>query len=82
MANSNGSSSLQVLQRHPLERVRSKGSHFLLPQMLPLIFRYLLGCKNAPARMKVMNDLLDLLDSNASNIEAFMVWFLKGLLDC
>ncbi|XP_014501021.1 BEACH domain-containing protein B isoform X2 [Vigna radiata var. radiata] len=68
-----GASPKQVLQRHnPLERVRSKGSHFLLPQMLPLIFRYLSGCKNAHARMKVIKDLLDLLDSNASNIEAFM----------
>ncbi|TKY74425.1 BEACH domain-containing protein lvsC [Spatholobus suberectus] len=61
------------LQRHNhLERVRSKGSHFLLPQMLPLIFRYLSSCKDTPARMKIIRDLLDLLDSNASNIEAFM----------
>ncbi|KAH1253242.1 BEACH domain-containing protein B [Glycine max] len=68
-----GASPKQVLQRHNhLERVRSKGSHFLLPQMLPLIFRYLSGCKDAPARMKIVRDLLDLLDSNASNIEAFM----------
>ncbi|KAK7353018.1 hypothetical protein VNO80_18450 [Phaseolus coccineus] len=68
-----GASPKQVLQRHnQLERVRSKGSHFLLPQMLPLIFRYLSGCKNASARMKIIRDLLDLLDSNASNIEAFM----------
>lgn len=68
-----GASPKQVLQRHShLERVRSKGSHFLLPQMLPLIFRYLSGCKEAAARMKIIRDLLDLLDSNASNIEAFM----------
>lgn len=81
LAISKGSSSLQVLQRHNhVERVRSKGSHFLLPQMLPLIFRYLSGCKDAPARMKIIRDLLGLLDSNASNIEAFMVWLLKALL--
>ncbi|KAH1245168.1 BEACH domain-containing protein B [Glycine max] len=68
-----GASPKQVLQRHNhVERVRSKGSHFLLPQMLPLIFRYLSGCKDAPARMKIIRDLLGLLDSNASNIEAFM----------
>ncbi|RDY05943.1 BEACH domain-containing protein B, partial [Mucuna pruriens] len=68
-----GASPKQVLQRHNhLERVRSKGSHFLLPQMLPLIFRYLSGCKDALTRMKIIRDLLDLLDSNASNIEAFM----------
>ncbi|KAJ1424747.1 WD40/YVTN repeat-like-containing domain superfamily [Sesbania bispinosa] len=70
-----GASPKQVLQRHNhLERVRSKGSrsHFLLPQMLPLIFRYLSGCEDAPARIKIIRDILDLLDSNASNIEAFM----------
>jgi len=27
--------------------------------------------------MKIIRDLLDLLDSNASNMEAFMVWFFK-----
>lgn len=67
---------LQVLQRHNhLERVRSKGSssHFLLPQMLPTIFRYLSGCEDASARIKIIRDILDLLDSNASNVEAFMV---------
>lgn len=68
---------LQVLQRHShLERVKSKGSssHFLLPQMLLLIFRYLSGCEDTDARIKIIRDILDLLDSNASNIEAFMVW--------
>ncbi|CAI8599125.1 unnamed protein product [Vicia faba] len=70
-----GASPKQVLQRHShLERVRSKGSssHFLLPQMLPLIFRYLSGCEDTSARIKIIRDILDLLDSNASNIEAFM----------
>ncbi|CAL0327334.1 unnamed protein product [Lupinus luteus] len=70
-----GASPKQVLQRHShLERVRSKGSssHFLLPQMLPLIFRYLSGCEDATSRIKIIRDLLDLLDSNPSNIEAFM----------
>ncbi|KAI4307513.1 hypothetical protein L6164_030691 [Bauhinia variegata] len=69
-----GASPKQVLQRHNhLERVRNKGnsSHFLLPQMLTLIFRYLCGCKEATARIKIIIDLLDLLDSNPSNIEAF-----------
>lgn len=70
-----GASPKQVLQRHShLERVKSKGSssHFLLPQMLPLIFRYLSGCEDTDARIKIIRDILDLLDSNASNIEAFM----------
>jgi hypothetical protein len=68
---------LQVLQRHShLEKVKSKASssHFLLPQMLPLIFRYLTGCEDTVARIRIIRDILDLLDSNASNIEAFMVW--------
>lgn len=70
-----GASPKQVLQRHShLERVKSKSSnsHFLLPQMLPLIFRYLSGCEDTAARMKIIRDILGLLDSNASNIEAFM----------
>ncbi|XP_061352489.1 BEACH domain-containing protein B, partial [Gastrolobium bilobum] len=70
-----GASPKQVLQRHNhLERARGKGSssHFLLPQMLPLIFRYLSGCEDPSARIKITRDLLDLLDSNPSNIEAFM----------
>ncbi|KAK4276908.1 hypothetical protein QN277_015003 [Acacia crassicarpa] len=70
-----GASPKQVLQRHnQLERVRSKlnYSHFLLPQMLPLIIRCLSGCEDSHARIKIIRDLLELLDSNPSNIEAFM----------
>lgn len=77
LAITKGKCGLQVLQRHShLERVKSKSSnsHFLLPQMLPLIFRYLSGCEDTAARMKIIRDILGLLDSNASNIEAFMVW--------
>lgn len=48
-------------------------SHFVLPQTLVLIFRFLSGCKDASARMKIISDLLDLLDSNPLNIEALMV---------
>ncbi|CAJ2641153.1 unnamed protein product [Trifolium pratense] len=70
-----GASPKQVLQRHSHhEKVKSKASnsHFLLPQMLPLIFRYLTGCEDTAARIRIIRDILDLLDSNASNIEAFM----------
>ncbi|KAI4337584.1 hypothetical protein L6164_015981 [Bauhinia variegata] len=70
-----GASPKQVLQGHNHhEGVQSEGNstHFLLPQMLTLIFRYLSGCKEAHARIKIISDLLDLLDSNPSNIEAFM----------
>ncbi|GAB4839467.1 hypothetical protein Ancab_028990 [Ancistrocladus abbreviatus] len=70
-----GASPKQVLQKQSqLERERSKekGSHFFLPQILALIFKFLSKCKSAAARMKIIVDLLDLLDSNPSNIEALM----------
>lgn len=65
-----------MLQKHnQVDRQRSKGnnSHFFLPQILLLIFRFLSGCGNANSRMKIIRDLLDLLDSNPSNIEALVV---------
>lgn len=70
-----GASPKQVLQKHSqLDRQRSgkSNSQFFLPQMLALIFRYLSSCENATARIKIISDLLDLLDSNASNVEALM----------
>ncbi|XP_062026093.1 BEACH domain-containing protein B isoform X1 [Rosa rugosa] len=70
-----GASPKQVLQKHnQAEKQRSKGhmSHFLLPQILVLIFRFLSGCEDAASRMKIIRDLLDLLDSDPSNVEAFM----------
>ncbi|QHN94309.1 BEACH domain-containing protein B [Arachis hypogaea] len=80
-----GASPKQVLQRNnQFERVRSKGitTHFLLPQMLPLIFRYLSGCEDGLAKIKIIRDLLDLLDSNPSNIEAFMEYGWNAWLSC
>ncbi|XP_059637635.1 BEACH domain-containing protein B [Cornus florida] len=70
-----GASPKQVLQKHyQLDRQRSGGinSQFFLPQILILIFRFLSGCEDASARMKIIRDLLELLDSNPSNIEALM----------
>ncbi|KAJ4967218.1 hypothetical protein NE237_019067 [Protea cynaroides] len=70
-----GASPKQVLQKHyQADQQRSKGnnSHFLLPQMLVLIFRFLSSSKDASTRVKILRDLLDLLDSNPSNIEALM----------
>ncbi|BFG19464.1 hypothetical protein CerSpe_057380 [Prunus speciosa] len=70
-----GASPKQVLQKQSqVERQRSKGhvSHFLLPQILVLIFRFLSGCEDVASRMKIFRDLLDLLDSDPSNVEAFM----------
>ncbi|GMI77267.1 hypothetical protein HRI_001396000 [Hibiscus trionum] len=70
-----GASPKQVLQKTSMmdkQRTRGKNSHFFLPQMLVLIFRFLSGCKDASARMKIISDLLNLLDSNSLNIEALM----------
>ncbi|KAG4194047.1 hypothetical protein ERO13_A06G031500v2 [Gossypium hirsutum] len=70
-----GASPKQVLQKNSTtdkQRSRGKNSHFFLPQMLVLIFRFLSGCKDASARMKIISDLLELLDSNTLNIEALM----------
>ncbi|KAH7567643.1 hypothetical protein JRO89_XS07G0111300 [Xanthoceras sorbifolium] len=70
-----GASPKQVLQKHNQEdKQKSKGnnSHFLLPQILVIIFRFLSGCKDACERMQIIGNLLDLLDSNPLNIEALM----------
>ncbi|GAB2294234.1 hypothetical protein Dimus_028451 [Dionaea muscipula] len=70
-----GASPKQVLQKqNQVEQQRSKGnsSHFLLPQALVLICKFLSECKTTSARVKIISDLLELLDSNLSNIEALM----------
>lgn len=66
----------QVLQKHnqlDLQKSSRNSSQFFLPQILALIFRFLSGCKDAPTRIKIISDLLDLLDSNTTNVEALMV---------
>ncbi|XP_050379175.1 BEACH domain-containing protein B isoform X2 [Argentina anserina] len=78
-----GASPKQVLQKQiQAEKQRTKGhiSHFLLPQILVLIFRFLSCCEDAVSRMKIIRDLLDLLDSDPSNIEAFMEFGWNGWL--
>ncbi|KZV43357.1 BEACH domain-containing protein lvsC-like, partial [Dorcoceras hygrometricum] len=70
-----GASPKQVLQKHNrFDRQSSSkpNSQFVLPQALSLIFRFLSGCEDATLRMKIVGDLLDLLDSNPSNIEAML----------
>ncbi|KAL4566093.1 hypothetical protein LXL04_030203 [Taraxacum kok-saghyz] len=71
-----GASPKQVIQRHnnQPERQKSKGTNvqFFLPQILVLIFKFLSNCEDANARIKILGDLLELLDSNISNIEALM----------
>ncbi|KAH0695321.1 hypothetical protein KY285_022418 [Solanum tuberosum] len=70
-----GASPKQVLQKHnQLDRQKSSksSSQFFLPQILAIIFKFLSGCKDAPTRIKIISDLLDLLYSNTTNIEALM----------
>ncbi|KAL0322863.1 UNVERIFIED_CONTAM: BEACH domain-containing protein B, partial [Sesamum angustifolium] len=70
-----GASPKQVLRKHNQSDRPKNGkdnSQFVLPQVLSLIFRFLSGCEDRTSRMKIMGDLLDLLDSNPSNIEALM----------
>ncbi|XP_023750494.1 BEACH domain-containing protein B isoform X2 [Lactuca sativa] len=70
-----GASPKQVIQRHNQpEKQRNKGTNvqFFLPQILVLIFKFLSNCEDANSRIKILEDLLELLDSNTSNIEALM----------
>lgn len=70
-----GASPKQVLQKQSQpERHRSNrnNSHFFVPQMLVLIFKFLSCCVDASTRGKILTDLLDLIDSNPSNTEALM----------
>uniref|UniRef100_A0A7N0VH18 BEACH domain-containing protein B n=1 Tax=Kalanchoe fedtschenkoi TaxID=63787 RepID=A0A7N0VH18_KALFE len=70
-----GASPKQVLQKHnQIDKQKTKGnsSHFLLPQILALIFRFLSDCNDQTSRIKIIRDLLHLFDSNTSNIEALM----------
>ncbi|KAH6788519.1 binding protein [Perilla frutescens var. frutescens] len=70
-----GASPKQVLRKHnqpDRQKISRNNSEFFLPQVLPLIFRYLSDCDDRSSRVKIMGDLLDLLDSNPSNIEALM----------
>ncbi|KAG8069818.1 hypothetical protein GUJ93_ZPchr0006g46210 [Zizania palustris] len=74
-----GASPKQVLQKRSQSDV-SKDSAissaslppFSVPQILVCIFKYMQSCQDTLARTKILSDLLDLLDSNPSNVEALM----------
>ncbi|KAL5212760.1 hypothetical protein ABZP36_023607 [Zizania latifolia] len=74
-----GASPKQVLQKRSQSDV-SKDSTissaslppFSVPQILVCIFKYMQSCQDTLARTKILSDLLDLLDSNLSNVEALM----------
>ncbi|KAJ0790760.1 putative transcription factor WD40-like family [Helianthus annuus] len=67
-----GASPKQVMQGHNLPERKGNNSQFFVPQILGLIFKFLSGCEDVQARIRIFRDLLVLLDSNISNIEAFM----------
>ncbi|KAJ8762560.1 hypothetical protein K2173_007999 [Erythroxylum novogranatense] len=76
-----GASPKQVLQK---QKSKGNNSQFFLPQILVLIFRFLSNCEDVSARIKIIQDLLDLLDSNTSNIESLMeygwnAWLMASL---
>lgn len=72
--------SVQVLQkRSQSDTLKDRGSTpasmapFFVPQILFCIFKYIQSCQDASARIKILSDLLDLLDSNPANVESLMV---------
>jgi hypothetical protein len=71
---------VQVLQKRSQSyALKDRGSTsaslapFFVPQILVCIFKYIESCEDASARTKILSDLLDLLDSNPSNVESLMV---------
>uniref|UniRef100_J3L9U4 BEACH domain-containing protein n=2 Tax=Oryza brachyantha TaxID=4533 RepID=J3L9U4_ORYBR len=74
-----GASPKQVLQKRsqsdvPKDSAISSASvsPFAVPQILVCIFKYMQSCQDTLARTKILSDLLDLLDSNPSNVEALV----------
>ncbi|KAM3295293.1 hypothetical protein ACQJBY_037900 [Aegilops geniculata] len=75
-----GASPKQVLQKRSQSNELNDRSStsvvslapFYVPQILVCIFKYMHSCQDASARAKILSDLLDLLDSNPSNVEAIM----------
>ncbi|CAN8244848.1 unnamed protein product [Cochlearia groenlandica] len=70
-----GASPKQVLQKYnqaDKQRNKATHSHFFLPQIFVFIFKFLSGCEDGLARMKIISDILDLLDANPMNVEALM----------
>uniref|UniRef100_A0A162A6C6 BEACH domain-containing protein n=1 Tax=Daucus carota subsp. sativus TaxID=79200 RepID=A0A162A6C6_DAUCS len=54
------------------QRGRLKKPQIFLPQILPLIFRFFSGCKSVTKRINIIKDILDILDTSSSNVEAFL----------
>ncbi|XP_031488059.1 BEACH domain-containing protein B isoform X2 [Nymphaea colorata] len=70
-----GASPKQVLQKYGQPEksfFNGYASHFILPQILHLIFTFLTKCNDSLMRLNILNDLVNLLDSNPLNYEAVM----------
>ncbi|EPS68659.1 hypothetical protein M569_06109, partial [Genlisea aurea] len=71
-----GASPKQVVLRKNNQFDRDKGGKsnvgLVLPQILPLIFRFLSCCEDISSRIKIMADIFDLIYSNPSNVNAFL----------
>ncbi|XP_057837661.2 BEACH domain-containing protein B isoform X1 [Cryptomeria japonica] len=90
-----GASPKQVLQKahHPQEQGDKKtsaaapSSHFVLPQILGVIFKFILNCQDFATRECILTDLQMLLQANQSNIDSLIseymwqAWFLQVLSD-
>ncbi|KAF3790525.1 BEACH domain-containing protein B [Nymphaea thermarum] len=83
-----GASPKQVLQKYGQSEksiFNGYASHFILPQILHLIFTFLTKCNDSLMRLNILNDLVNLLDSNPLNCEALMedipFSFLRDILE-
>uniref|UniRef100_A0A0A9DC66 BEACH domain-containing protein n=1 Tax=Arundo donax TaxID=35708 RepID=A0A0A9DC66_ARUDO len=83
-----GASPKQVLQKRSQSDASKDRSNtsaslapFFVPQILVCIFKYMQSCQDASARTKILSDLLDLLDSNPSNVESLMEYGWNSWLD-
>ncbi|KAG0476321.1 hypothetical protein HPP92_013162 [Vanilla planifolia] len=63
---------LLKVQKNKKPTSNSLSSPFLVPQIFVCIFRFLASCNDKASRTKILEDLLDLLESELSNTEAFM----------
>ncbi|KAH9329817.1 hypothetical protein KI387_001925, partial [Taxus chinensis] len=90
-----GASPKQVLQKacHLYNREEKKtsltgpSSHFVLPQILGVIFKFILNCQDTGIRERILTDLQMLLEANQSNNDSviseyiWQTWFLQLLCD-
>lgn len=90
-----GASPKQVLQKVHHEELQSDkknsangpSAHFALPQILQVLFKFMLNCEDFATREQILRDLQKLLEANPSNIDCLIsehgwqAWFLSLLSD-